>query len=62
MLHVSRNITIREFENPDHWDTAARHNEKTAHPSTTATPYDMVGTYNKDASRYFAGTISDHFR
>lgn len=26
---------MREFENPDHWDTAARHYEKTAHPFTT---------------------------
>lgn len=25
---------MREFENPDHWDTAARHYEKTAHPFT----------------------------
>ncbi len=62
MLHFSRNIAIRGFENPDHWDTAARHDEKTAHPFTTATPYDMVGTYKKDASRYFGGTISYHFR
>lgn len=30
--------------------------------STTATPYDMVGTYNKDASRYFGGSISYRFR
>lgn len=26
---------MREFENPDHWDTAARHYEKTAHPFTS---------------------------
>lgn len=26
---------MREFENPDHWDTAARHYEETAHPFTT---------------------------
>jgi ubiquinone/menaquinone biosynthesis C-methylase UbiE len=25
---------MREFENPDHWDTAASHYEKTAHPFT----------------------------
>ena len=25
---------MREFENPDHWDSAARHYEKTAHPFT----------------------------
>ncbi|HWK64211.1 MAG TPA: class I SAM-dependent methyltransferase [Rhizobiaceae bacterium] len=25
---------MREFENPDHWDTTARHYEKTAHPFT----------------------------
>ena len=25
---------MREFENPDHWDTAAQHYEKTAHPFT----------------------------
>lgn len=25
---------MREFENPDHWDTAAEHYEKTAHPFT----------------------------
>ncbi|AOR78747.1 class I SAM-dependent methyltransferase [Novosphingobium resinovorum] len=25
---------MREFENPDHWDAAARHYEKTAHPFT----------------------------
>lgn len=25
---------MREFENPDHWDTAARHYEETAHPFT----------------------------
>lgn len=25
---------MREFENPDHWDTAARHYEQTAHPFT----------------------------
>jgi ubiquinone/menaquinone biosynthesis C-methylase UbiE len=25
---------MREFENPDHWDTAALHYEKTAHPFT----------------------------
>jgi len=25
---------MREFESPDHWDTAARHYEKTAHPFT----------------------------
>ncbi|OAP34557.1 ubiquinone biosynthesis protein UbiE [Sinorhizobium glycinis] len=25
---------MREFENPDHWDTAARHYEKSAHPFT----------------------------
>jgi len=23
-----------EFQNPDHWDTAAQHYEKTAHPFT----------------------------
>ena len=26
---------MREFENPDHWDTAAQHYERTAHPFTT---------------------------
>lgn len=26
---------MREFEDPDHWDTAARHYEQTAHPFTT---------------------------
>src|SRR3546814_5917798 len=25
---------MAEFQNPDHWDTAARHYEKTAHPFT----------------------------
>ncbi|WP_311271123.1 class I SAM-dependent methyltransferase [Sphingobium sp. WCS2017Hpa-17] len=25
---------MREFENPEHWDTAAQHYEKTAHPFT----------------------------
>lgn len=25
---------MQEFENPDHWDTAAQHYEKTAHPFT----------------------------
>lgn len=25
---------MREFENPDHWDTAAEHYERTAHPFT----------------------------
>lgn len=25
---------MREFENPDHWDTAALHYERTAHPFT----------------------------
>ncbi|RVT93403.1 class I SAM-dependent methyltransferase [Sphingomonas crocodyli] len=25
---------MREFENPDHWDTAAQHYERTAHPFT----------------------------
>ena len=25
---------MREFENPDHWDVAATHYEKTAHPFT----------------------------
>lgn len=26
---------MREFENPDHWDTAARHYQQTAHPFTS---------------------------
>jgi ubiquinone/menaquinone biosynthesis C-methylase UbiE len=26
---------MREFENPDHWDTTARHYEQTAHPFTS---------------------------
>ncbi len=26
---------MREFENPDHWDTAAQHYERTAHPFTS---------------------------
>ncbi|MCS3469958.1 putative RNA methylase [Pseudomonas sp. JUb42] len=25
---------MREFENPDHWDVAAKHYQKTAHPFT----------------------------
>jgi len=29
--------------------------------STTATPYDLVGTYNKDADRYFGGTFAVRF-
>jgi iron complex outermembrane receptor protein len=29
--------------------------------STTANPYDLVGTYNKDASRYFGATFSARF-
>nr|WP_314467041.1 class I SAM-dependent methyltransferase [uncultured Novosphingobium sp.] len=27
-------LTMPEFENPDHWDTAAQHYERTAHPFT----------------------------
>nr|WP_254911485.1 class I SAM-dependent methyltransferase [Sphingomonas sp. CDS-1] len=34
MLHDSRSEDMREFESPDHWDTAALHYEKTAHPFT----------------------------
>jgi iron complex outermembrane receptor protein len=29
--------------------------------STTANPFDLVGTYNKDASRYFGATFSARF-
>jgi iron complex outermembrane receptor protein len=29
--------------------------------STTATPFDLVGTYNKDASRYFGATMGVRF-
>ncbi|HWU01600.1 MAG TPA: TonB-dependent receptor, partial [Novosphingobium sp.] len=29
--------------------------------SSTANPYDLVGTYNKDASRYFGVTLGYHF-
>lgn len=31
---IRRAQEMREFENPDHWDMAAQHYEKTAHPFT----------------------------
>jgi ubiquinone/menaquinone biosynthesis C-methylase UbiE len=34
MLRDSWSVRMAEFENPDHWDTAAQHYEKTAHPFT----------------------------
>jgi ubiquinone/menaquinone biosynthesis C-methylase UbiE len=34
MLHERWSVKMPDFDNPDHWDSAAQHYEKTAHPFT----------------------------
>jgi len=42
----------------EHYLTSIGHNSLL---STTATPFDLVGTYNKDADRYFGATLGFRF-